>query len=140
MRSRYVVLLLGIVVLAVALSMVARFSPRGDRDAREAGAPAPAPVIPLALEVRDGAVTPEVAQVPKDHRVQLTVRNRGTAAAKLALTGYEDRLTIPPLPPGGAWSGEFLADRPGDDFAWILQGQPAGRFTVTGSHLVEGHR
>ncbi len=140
MRIRYGVLLLAIVALAVALSVVARIAPRGGREARGASAPAPAPVVALALEVRDGAVAPEAAQVPKDHRVQLTVANRGTTAARLTLTGYEDRLAIPPLSPGGTWSGEFLADRPGDDFAWLLQGQPAGRFTVTGSHLVEGHR
>ena len=35
---------------------------------------------------------------------------------------------------------EFTADRPGDDFAWIVNGIPAARLTVSGSHLIEGHR
>jgi hypothetical protein len=98
------------------------------------------PAVALALDACDTTVVPESAQVPKDHRVRLTVRNRGTTPARLVLSGYEDRLSIPQLPPGAAWSGEFLADRPGEDFAWMLAGQPAGRLTVTGSHLVEGHR
>jgi hypothetical protein len=61
-------------------------------------------------------------------------------AVGLALAGYEDRLAIPALSPGATWSGEFIADRPGEDFAWLLDGVPAGRLAVTGSHLVEGHR
>jgi hypothetical protein len=66
--------------------------------------------------------------------------NAGTAAATIALPGYEDRLTVPRLEPGAQWSGGFLADRPGDDFAWVVNERPAGRFLVAGSHLVEGHR
>lgn len=140
MSSRYSALLLGIAVLAVALSVIARLAPHGSHGAPGAAAPAPAPVVALALDARDSTVVPGSAQVPKDHRVQLTVTNRGATLARLVLSGYEDRLSIPPLPPGAAWSGEFLADRPGEDFAWMLSGQPAGRLTVTGSHLVEGHR
>jgi hypothetical protein len=68
------------------------------------------------------------------------VEHRGAATARLTLAGYEDRLDIPALAPGAGWTGQFLADRPGEDFAWLLDGQPAGRLTVTGSHLVEGHR
>jgi hypothetical protein len=139
-RSRYGVLLLAIAVLAVALSVLARLAPHGSRTERAAGAPVSAPVVSLALDACDSTVVPESAQVPKDHRVRLTVTNRGRTPARLVLSGYEDRLSIPPLPPGAAWSGEFLADRPGEDFAWILAGQPAGRLTVTGSHLVEGHQ
>ena len=29
---------------------------------------------------------------------------------------------------------------PGEDFAWLLNGKPAAKLRVAGSHLVEGHR
>ena len=42
---------------------------------------------------------------------------------------------------GTSWIDEqVFADRPGDDFAWEVNGQVAGKLTVSGSHLVEGHR
>lgn len=141
MTPRYRKLLIGIIVVAAALSILARLAPHGGSSSREAPAtPAAVPVETLAIEVRGDSVAPEDARVPKDHRVRLTVTNRGSAPARVALFGYQDRLTIPVLAPGGAWSGEFLADRPGDDFAWMIDDKPAGRLSVTGSHLVEGHR
>jgi hypothetical protein len=54
--------------------------------------------------------------------------------------GYEDRLGAVRVAPDSLWRGEFVADRPGQDFAWVLDGAPAGRLEVAGSHLVEGHR
>jgi hypothetical protein len=68
------------------------------------------------------------------------VEHRGEHPVRLALAGYEDRLDIPPLDPGTVWHGEFHAERPGEDFPWLLDGRPAGRLTVAGAHLVEGHR
>jgi len=121
----------------VALSAVAR------RPRREAAAPAPdAPVsmVALAVAIEDGALTPPITTAPKDFEVRITVENRGRSAVTLALAGYEDRLTIPALAAGARWSGAFIADRPGEDFAWLLDGRPAGRFVVQGSHLIEGHR
>ena len=103
-------------------------------------AAAPVPVVRLAVAIEDGALVPAVTSVPKGHEVRLAVENRGRARATLALAGYEDRLAIPALEPGARWSGAFTADRPGDDFAWTIDGRPAGRFAVQGSHLVEGHR
>ena len=64
---------------------------------------------------------------------------RGLAKAVQVLW-RRNRPAAAPLAPGAGWTGEFLADRPGEDFAWLLDGEPAGRLTVTGSHLVEGHR
>jgi hypothetical protein len=92
------------------------------------------------VDVAGGRVQPPVTSVPKDHRVRLTVRNHDAKVAVLSLSGYEDRVRIPPLHPREHWTGEFLADRPGEDFAWVLNGEPAGRLAVTGQHLMEGHR
>ena len=33
-----------------------------------------------------------------------------------------------------------IAERDWRNFAWTIDGRPAGRFAVQGSHLVEGHR
>lgn len=138
MTRRYLWIFVAIVAFAAALSALG--VPRADRTPRPPRATAAAPMIDLAVVVSDGAVIPTVASVPKGLRVRLTVENRGRAEARLALAGYEDELSIPALEPGGAWSGSFAAARPGDDFAWLLDGRPVARLAVTGSHLVEGHR
>lgn len=136
MRRRYGALFAVILAVAVVVTRVRapHVAPRGP------GAPAAAPAETVALVVADGAVTPAEASVPKDSRVWLIVKNRGAAPAQLALAGYEKRLVVPRLSPGVAWSGSFTAELPGDDFAWLVDGKPAARFTVTGSHLVDGHR
>lgn len=136
MRS-YRGLFLTALALALLVSVLARL-PRREA-ARPVTAP-PAPATPLTLVVRGGALEPGVVSVPKGVRVLLTVLNRGDRAVTLTLAGYQDRFTAGPVAPEGAWHGEFLADLPGEDFAWMLDGRPAGRFDVTGSHLVEGHR
>lgn len=136
MKRSYLLLALTVVVLSVALTLLGR--------PRSAHAPPPAaaeaPVAELAIAITGGKISPAVASVPKGHRVRLRVEHRDAAVVRLALAGYEDLLDIPPLAPGATWTAEFPADRPGDDFAWLLDGQPAGRLTVTGSHLIEGHR
>ena len=104
-----------------------------------AKAQAAVPVVRLAIEVRAGAAPPPRAAGPKDHRVELEVRNGEARTVRLALAGYDDRVSLS-LAPGERWAGSFLADRPGDDFAWLLDGRAAGRLDVTGSHLEEGHR
>ena len=131
--------LLGIVVgLALVLTAVGR-APRQLPGAVPA-ASAPAPVVTVTLEIRGDSISPAVVRVAKGDRVALVVLNAGPSGARLSLPGYEDRLEAIPLAPGAAWRGGFLADRPGDDFAWILNGRPAARLVVEGSHLVEGHR
>ena len=135
---RYVVLL-GIVV---ALGAVALAVGRNLRLSSGA-APAPAARAEVALDLTitpDHRIAPALASVPKEHVVRLSVTNGGTRPAALTLMGYQDRFSVMQLAPGSVWRGEFVADRPGDDFAWMLDGAPAGRLAVTGSHLVEGHR
>ncbi len=136
MKRQYLLLGATVVVLAMALTVLGR--------PRPAEAPRPvaieAPAVELMIAIKGGKVSPATASVPKGTRVRLRVEHLGIATARLSLAGYEDRLDIPPLTPGTIWTAEFLADRPGEDFAWLLDGQPAGRLTVTGSHLVEGHR
>lgn len=137
MSRRWRNLLILVTVAAVAVSLLARLP-------RRAAAPeAPPPALPaadLVLTVRDGAVEPETSAVPKDRRVRLVIRNQGTRAASLRLAGYEGRLDIPVVPAGGSWTGEFESTLPGEGFSWMLDGEPAGRVAVTGSHLPEGHR
>ena len=136
MKRPYLLLAAAVVALALALTALGR--------PRRADAPSPAaaaaPVVEMAIAIGAGQVLPAVASVPKGARVRLRIENRGAAPARLALAGYEDRLEMPALAPGAVWTGEFLADRPGEDFAWLIDGQPAGRLAVSGSHLVEGHR
>jgi hypothetical protein len=136
MRRPYLLLAAAVVALGLALTVLGH--PRR-ADTRRL-APAAAPMVELAITIGAGEVSPAVTSVPKGSRVRLRVEHRGAATARLALAGYEDRLEIPALEPGTVWTVEFLADRPGEDFAWLLDGQPAGRLMVTGSHLVEGHR
>lgn len=137
MKRAYLLLFALILVLAALLTFLGRSRPR---DVARAVVTTEAPAIDLTLGILDGQMTPTVAAVAKGSRVRLRVDYRGDHPAKLALAGYEDRLVIPTLAPDTVWMGEFLADRPGEDFAWLLDGEPAGRLCVTGSHLVEGHR
>jgi len=136
MKRPYLLLAAAVVVLAMALTVLGR--PRRPETPHAVGTVTP--VVELAIAIRAGQVSPAATSVPKGSRVRLRVEHRGAATARLALAGYEDRLDIPPLEPGAVWTAEFLADRPGEDFAWLLDGEPVGRLTVTGSHLVEGHR
>jgi len=135
---RYLFLLAIVVVLgAVALAV--------GRNLRLSSGPEPAPAaraeVALDLTITpDHRITPALASVPKEHLVRLSVTNGGTRPASLTLMGYQDRFSVTQVTPGSVWRGEFVADRPGDDFAWMLDGAPVGRLAVTGSHLVEGHR
>jgi hypothetical protein len=136
MKGHYLGLTIVVLVLALGLTVLGR--PRHEE--RPAAPPAPAPVVVLTLAIEDGRLAPAMASVPKGARVRLRVDVRGTRGARLSLSGYQDRLAIPVLAPGTTWTGEFFADRPGEDFAWLIDGVPAGRLAVTGSHLIEGHR
>jgi hypothetical protein len=134
--KRYFTLLVVSVVIAIALAVVMK-RPRSL-------APRPLavaiPEVTLRLTIQPGAVMPPRSAVPKNHRVRLQVLNRGGQSLTLALAGYEDRLGTRAIAAGALWDTSFVADRPGEDFAWLLNGEPAGQLTVTGSHLVEGHR
>ena len=129
--------LLATIVAGGILAAVARRPP-----GRRAAAPPAAAVQSVALDlaVEASGLTPAATAVPKDHRVVGSIVNRRAATVRVSLTGYEDRFSIPALTPGATARFEFLADRPGEDFAWLVDGEPAGRLIVQGSHLVDGHR
>lgn len=137
MNRRYALLIALVVLGIVAVSLLARM-PRGSGP--DAAAVATMPSLDLALTIENGQLSPESAAVPKGHLVRLTITNRGGSPLAVRLAGYEDRVTIASLAPSATWTGEFVADRPGDDFAWLVDEHPAGRLAVTGSHLIEGHR
>jgi hypothetical protein len=135
--KRYLVLL----VLAALLSVLVYHAGRTWSPAA-ARVPALAPRDSVAVEITltDRGVQPPLTTVPRNCRVALTVHNRRRLASGVSLQGYQDVLTIGILAPGATWRGSFVADRPGEDFAWMVEGEPDGRFAVTGSHLVDGHR
>src|SRR5262249_11369449 len=124
--KRYVVLFVAALALAAVLAGVAR-APRAP-----VAAPAPRaiPEVTLRLTIERGVLTPERSAVPKDHRVRLEVTNRDPRTATLALAGYQDVLAPRAIEPGGVWSDSFVASRPGDDFAWMLDGSPAGQLQI----------
>ena len=136
MKGRYLSLVIGVVLIALALTLLGR--PR--RVEAPVSTIAPAPVVVVTLAIEGGRLAPAITSVAKGARVRLRVAMRGARGVRLTLAGYQDRLAIPALEPGTTWTGEFIADRPGEDFAWLIDGVPAGRLSVTGSHLVEGHR
>ena len=134
---RYLILFASAVVAGTILIGISRQvrlgSPRTEA--------APSTVVDVGITITSGhRIEPEMISVPKDARVRLTVVNRDRLAASLTLMGYQDRFAAAYVKPDSSWQGEFVADRPGDDFAWMLEGAPVGRLRVTGSHLVEGHR
>jgi hypothetical protein len=136
--KRYLVLLAVAVVLG-AIALVA-----GRRLRFSAGtepAPKAPPEVALDLTITpDHRIDPATASVPKDHLVKLSVTNHEARAVSLSLMGYQDRFRAAYVGPDSVWRGEFVADRPGDDFAWVLEGAPVGRLAVSGSHLVDGHK
>ena len=130
--------LLGVGLLASALSLVAV---RHVRSVAPAEVPAaPVATSSLALVLRREHLEPEVASLPQGHAVELEVRNERATPVTLVLQGYEDRFHVGPIAPGDTWRGTFTADRPGEAFPWTVDGETVGRLAVTGSHLVEGHR
>lgn len=138
MKRTYGWLLAGVVALALTLSLVGR-APHRRRELEEAP-PVQAPVVEITLEIRSGTISPSALTVHKGDRIALVVTNSDQSRAEFALLGYEDRLSGIAIEPGCSWNGELIADRPGDDFAWVVNREVAGRLTVSGSHLVEGHR
>ena len=134
--NRWSALGLGVGAVALGLVLVSRLP----QAAPEAVSVSTVPTDTLTFRVSDAGVEPALAIVVKDHRVHLTVVNASSHTVAAQLPGYDDQVAIAPLAPGAAWSGEFTADRPGSDFALWIDGEPAARLTVAGSHLVEGHR
>ena len=135
--KRYVAVLLVTLALALVLGAIAR-APRGHETRTASVAAAPAETLRIAFS--GGVAHPEVASVPAGHVVTATIVNEGPRAIEAALAGYEDRFALAPIAPGESRTVTFLADRPGEAFAWLVDGEPCGRLAVTGSHLEQGHR
>lgn len=137
MRGRYLGLLAVIVAIAIALTALGRLP-------RRVPAPAPPPVPvameSLTVELHDRIVLPSEATAGLNHRLVLTLANRGRATAEVRLSGYEHQLAAVTLAPGESVARSILLDLPGEDFAWLVDGHPLARLRVSGSHLVEGHR
>ena len=127
MNRRWLVLLALVPVAALVLGVLARRP-------HTAAAPVPPAIAAPEIELR---LTPAV---PAGRHVRLVVRNAGDDTAELRLAGYQDRVAVTAIAPGETRRLSFLADRPGDDFAWLVDARPVGRVSVTGSHLIEGHR
>ena len=136
--KRYGFVLAAALVLALGLGAVARLPRRAAAPASEGAVPLP--TVSLRVEFEGGAAHPAAASVPPNHRVRLSLINAGQRAIAPTLAGYEDQVMPGTLAPGATWSGEFVSDRPGEAFAWLVDGEPQGRLSVSGSHLVEGHR
>jgi hypothetical protein len=137
-KRSYVFLVAAVAIAATLVAVAAR--PR--RAAPEAAvvAAAPGADVAIALAIEGGLAAPAATSAPKGARVTLAAENRDAAPRRVALLGYEGRFAPVTIEPGRSVLVRFTADRPGGDFAWMIDGRPAGRFSVTGSHLVEGHR
>jgi hypothetical protein len=133
----YYRLALAVIAVGLALGILSRL-PR-----RDAPKPQPAPAavrVEVALTLDpDGVVEADRDGVPKGTLVVLHVVNRGSVARMLSLSGYEERLHLP-VAPAEIAHATFRADRPGGDFAWLVDGTPSRRFAVSGPHLDEGRR
>lgn len=94
-----------------------------------------------AVELIEAGMVPYRLQVPKDSEVHLVVRCAPNAIdGVLTLTGYEDQVGRVDVGPGVSRELVFVADRPGDDFAFVLGDRVLGRLHVTGSHMEADHR
>ena len=134
--KRYALLFVGALLLGVALVGLGRIRHAEPKQAPAAAVPVTRDV---AIEIGPGGIEPSPVAVPKGARVLLRVANRTARPVRFGLAGYQDRLDVMTLEPGQEGRGEFVADRPGEDFAWLVDGSPRGRLQVTGSHLMEGH-
>ena len=135
--KRYAVVLFAALAAALVLGTIAR-GPRGHATPVTSEPAATSETLRVAFA--GGVARPEVASVPLGRRVTATLVNEGDRPIAAALAGYEDRFALAPIAPGGSRTVTFLADRPGEAFAWLVDGEPCGRLAVTGSHLEEGHR
>lgn len=139
MTRRYFLVFLAVLAVGVALGYATHSGRLGARASRPSEV-VPVPRVAVSLTVHDSTVTPADAMVPLGSRVSLEIANEGQDVVELALAGYAGRLPVIRVEPGAIGHGEFTADLPGEDFAWLVNGRPLGRLTVAGSHLIEGHR
>lgn len=137
MNRRWLLLAALVLTGAVAFTVAGRLP----RRAAPPEAPAAPPQLDAAtFEIAGGEVRPGRTAGVLGHRLAITVVNRGGAAARLSLSGYEHAFAPRVLAPGESRTDTLLLDLPGEDFAWMLDGRPAAQLRVAGSHLAEGHR
>ena len=136
MRRYAVVVVLGMLGVVVA-SMLSRMPLRHDVAPE---APLPVAARTVAVDIYPDRVATVPTMLPVGSTVALTVRNHRLSPVQLALSGYEDRVNAATLAPDTTWRVTFLADRPGEQFAWLVNREPQWRFDVQGNHLVKGHR
>jgi len=140
-KGRYLGILAVSLGLAVALTVWGRSIGGRVRQTETPVSSADTRPIEVVLRIEpDGTMTPASVSVEKGKRVHVTVTNHGEDPARVGLPGYEDAVASVSIEAGETWCTQFTADRPGEDFAWVLNGAPATRFLVTGSHLIEGHQ
>jgi hypothetical protein len=134
--KRYAWLLLGTALAGTALLRlgIMRAPDRSEEPVAPSG-----PDTTLTLALRAGEIVPSRAEVPLGARVHLEIEGSDRETLRVSLGGYEDRVSVT-IAPGRVGHVSFVADRPGEDFPWHVDGQALGRLSVTGSHLVEGHR
>ena len=137
MSGRYLWVLVAALAGAVLVSVLLRM-PRPV--ATSASAVAEAHGVDLGLTVFDSRIEATADSVEAGSAVTLSVTNHARTPQRVRLAGYEDRVDTGEILPGVTWRGAFVADRPGEQFAWIVNDQPVGRLDIQGSHLVEGHR
>lgn len=135
--KRYVWLLLGTAL--AGLLMLRMGGARGPAASEDPGPPSPGLDTTLALRITTEGIAPPSSQVPLGARVHLEIAASDRETLRVSLGGYEDRVALT-IAPGAIGRVTFDADRPGEDFPWRVSGQPAGVLSVTGAHLVEGHR
>ena len=135
--KRYGFVLAGALLAALVLGAVARAPRRAETRTQATQA---VPTDTLRVAFADGTARPDAATVAVGHRVALLLTNEGAGTITVGLAGYEDRVPAAPLAPGITRTVPFVADRPGEAFAFLVDGEPCGRLAVTGSHLEEGHR
>lgn len=136
MMRRYGVLVALGFVGALAVSVLLR------QPVRARALPPAAPdtaALTVVVDVYPDRVVASPPSIPVGSTVALTARSHADGLVRLALAGYEDRVAVT-LPFDGTWTTRFRADRPGDPLAWLVNGEPAGRFVVSGSHMIEDHR
>lgn len=130
---------LALMVLAAALALAALRRAPASAPPSEPAAP-PSEVVSLTIRIADGRIDPALAELPLGALWVVTRRNESARAHTLSLAGYEHALAPCTLAAGASRTDTVLLSLPGEDFAWLLDRQPAARLAVAGSHLVEGHR
>lgn len=132
--------LIWVASLTGATALILSILPGGDSESESTGA-TPHPVFKTEIELGSEGILPYRVQVPKDHEIHLLVRGASDAVEGVfSITGYEDQVSPVLVGPGLSREIVFTSRRPGDDFAFMLNGEMLGRLEVTGSHLEEGHQ